>query len=132
MLHVVVSTDSRDRAVELVRRMEKSNHFRQAQVVAESVTTPGASDQGTGPANIQFDIAAIYVPAGPDTDIAPASDKPAPQQSASAPKPASSPGGTGTATRNMNSPTSNMNSPASASPAQAQNVPPRSMRERSH
>ena len=39
MLHMVVATDSRDRAVELVRRMEKSNHFRQPQVVAENVTS---------------------------------------------------------------------------------------------
>ncbi len=38
VLHMVVATDSRDRAVELVRRMEKSNHFRQPQVVAETVT----------------------------------------------------------------------------------------------
>ena len=38
MVRVVVATDSRDRAVELVRRMEKSNHFRQSQIVAETVT----------------------------------------------------------------------------------------------
>ena len=47
MLHVVVATDSRDRAVELVRRMEKSNHFRQPQVVAETVTA-NSSDQSCG------------------------------------------------------------------------------------
>ena len=61
MLRVVVATDSRDRAVELVRRMEKSKHFRQSQVVAENVTA-NSSDQSAGPGNIQFDIAAIYVP----------------------------------------------------------------------
>ena len=61
MLRVVVATDSRDRAVELVRRMEKSNHFRQSQVVAENVTA-NSSDQSAGPGNIQFDIAAIYIP----------------------------------------------------------------------
>ena len=44
VLHMVVATDSRDRAVELVRRMEKSNHFRQSQVVAETVVA-NTSDQ---------------------------------------------------------------------------------------
>jgi type IV pilus assembly protein PilN len=68
VLHMVVATDSRDRAVELVRHMEKSNHFRQAQVVAETVVT-GTSDQSSGASgNIQFDIAAIYVPTGADSD----------------------------------------------------------------
>ncbi len=68
VLHVVVATDSRDRAVELVRHMEKSTHFRQAQVVAEAVVG-NTSGQSSGPsANIQFDIAAIYVPTASDTD----------------------------------------------------------------
>ena len=67
MLRVVVATDSRDRAVELVRRMEKSNHFRQAQVMAEAVTS-NSSDQSAGAGNIQFDIAAIYVPNAQDND----------------------------------------------------------------
>jgi type IV pilus assembly protein PilN len=69
VLHIVVATDSRDRAVELVRHMEKSNHFRQAQVVAEAVV--GNTSAQTGPSsNIQFDIAAVYVPAGADTEEA--------------------------------------------------------------
>jgi type IV pilus assembly protein PilN len=61
MLHVIVATDSRERAVELVRKMEKSSHLRQAQIVAETVTT-NQSEQAAGGGNIQFDIAAIYVP----------------------------------------------------------------------
>ncbi len=69
VLHIVVATDSRDRAVELVRHMEKSSHFRQSQVVAESVV--GNTSAQTGPSsNIQFDIAAIYVPTGADTEAA--------------------------------------------------------------
>lgn len=68
VLHIVVATDSRDRAVELVRHMEKSNHFRQAQVVAESVVG-NTSAQTSGPSsNIQFDIAAVYVPAAADVE----------------------------------------------------------------
>jgi type IV pilus assembly protein PilN len=66
-LHVVVATGSRERAVELVRRMEKSNHFRQAEIVAENVTA-NSGDQRAGPGNIQFDVAAIYQPGVPDTD----------------------------------------------------------------
>jgi len=66
VLHMVVATDSRDRAVELVKRLEKSAHFRGSQVVAENVTT-NASDQGAGPGNIQFDIASVYLPDAADT-----------------------------------------------------------------
>ncbi|HKD86494.1 MAG TPA: PilN domain-containing protein [Terriglobales bacterium] len=67
VLHVMVATDSRDRAVELVRNMEKSAHFRQPQVVAETVVT-GTSEQGQA-GNIQFDIAAVYLPsAGGDEE----------------------------------------------------------------
>ena len=67
VLHVIVATDSRDRAVEMVRQMEKSSHLRQAQIVAETVTT-GSSDQVAGGGNIQFDIAAMYVPGAADDD----------------------------------------------------------------
>lgn len=66
LLHMVVATDSRDRAVELVQRMEKSSHFRQAQVVAENVLNTGTGgEQGAAGGNIQFEIAAFYIP-GPD------------------------------------------------------------------
>jgi type IV pilus assembly protein PilN len=67
VLHVIVATDSRDRAVEMVRHMETSSHLRQAQIVAESVTT-NSSDQAAGGGNIQFDIAAVYVPGGAESD----------------------------------------------------------------
>jgi len=70
VLHVIVATDSRDRAVEMVRNMEKSSHLRQAQIVAETVTT-NAGDQAAGGGNIQFDIAAVYVPGAPDSDESP-------------------------------------------------------------
>jgi len=69
MLRIMVATGSRDRAVELVRRMEKSNHFRRAEIVAENVTA-NVGDQSAGPGNIQFDIAALYVPGAPDADAA--------------------------------------------------------------
>jgi len=73
VLHVVVATDSRDRAVEMVRHMEGSSHLRQAQIVAETVSTTNSGDQAAGGGNIQFDIAAVYVPgAADDEDSTPA------------------------------------------------------------
>jgi len=69
MVRIIVATDSRSRAVELVRSMEKSNHFRQAEIAAESVTA-NSGDQAAGPGNIQFDIAAVYLPNAQDTDAA--------------------------------------------------------------
>jgi len=69
VLRVMVATGSRSRAVELVRSMEKSNHFRQAEIVAESVIA-NSGDQSAGPGNIQFDIAAVYLPNAQDADVA--------------------------------------------------------------
>jgi len=69
VLHIVVATGSREKAVELVRRMENSPHFHAPQVVAE--TTLGAGNAGPG-GNIQFDIAGVYVPFA--DDVEPAAD----------------------------------------------------------
>lgn len=66
IVHMVVATDSRERAVELVKKIEQSPHFRNPQIVAENVTT-NASDQGAAGGNIQFDIASVYVPQAEDT-----------------------------------------------------------------
>jgi len=46
--------------------MEKSTHFHQPQVVAESVVA-NTSEQGQA-GNIQFDIAAVYVPGPTEAD----------------------------------------------------------------
>lgn len=64
LLHVVVATSSRDKAVELVEKMEQSKHFLHPQVVAEQVLN--TSEQSGGAGNIQFDIAAIYLPDAQD------------------------------------------------------------------
>jgi type IV pilus assembly protein PilN len=74
MVRIVVATGSRGRAVELVRHMEKSNHFRQAEIVAENVTA-NIGDQSAGPGNIQFDIAAVYLPGVQDAAEAGVDDK---------------------------------------------------------
>ncbi len=74
MLQMVVATDSRDRAVELMRHMEKSSHFRQPQVVAETVVA-NTSDQSSAAGNIQFDIAAVYIPGMQDDEPAASDEK---------------------------------------------------------
>jgi len=126
MLRVVVATDSRDRAVELVRRMEKSDHFRQSQVVAEAVTA-NSSDQSAGPGNIQFDIAAIYVPNAPDNDSGADADKDnEKEQSGKGGKKSKAAAAAPVA------PARNSNPPPVKSPTQAQNGPPKSMPMRQH
>lgn len=65
VLHVVVATSARDKAVELVKRMEKSPHFRTPQVAAENTTS---NQGGSADGNIQFEIAAVYLPFVEDTD----------------------------------------------------------------
>ena len=69
VLHVVVVTPSRDKAVELVKHMEKSPHFRSPRVESENAV--GDSASGVAGGNIQFEIAAVYVPFSDDSDTAP-------------------------------------------------------------
>ena len=66
VLHMVVATNTRDNAVELVGKMEKSPHFRMPQVEAEN-TTGNAGDVTAGGA-IQFEIASVYLPFAEDTE----------------------------------------------------------------
>ena len=129
MLRVVVATDSRDRAVELVRRMEKSSHFRQAQVMAEAVTS-NTSDQTAGPGNIQFDIAAIYVPTAQDNDSTADEGKPdegKPSEKSGNPQAKSEAPVTTSPT-----PVRNLRQTPATRPAQVQNGPPKSMPTRPH
>jgi len=74
VLHVVVATPARDKAVELVKRMEKSPHFRSPQVEAEN-TTGNEGNMGAPGGNIQFEIAAVYVPFAEDTDTESGSER---------------------------------------------------------
>jgi type IV pilus assembly protein PilN len=94
VLHVIVATDSRERAVEMVSNMEKSSHLRGAQIVAETVTT-SSGEQAAGGGSIQFDIGAIYVPGAADMEDATADTT-------------AKPGGTGAPTnKTANSPSTN-------------------------
>jgi type IV pilus assembly protein PilN len=86
VLHMVVATDSRDRAVELVKHLEKSNHFRQPQVVAETVVANTSGQTSGAAGSIQFDIAAVYIPGVQDNQSADSDEKA--EEKASPPVPA--------------------------------------------
>ena len=75
VLHVVVATSARDKAVELVRQMEKSPHFRSPQVEVENTTGNEGNLSAPG-GNIQFEIAAVYIPFADDTDTESGGDQP--------------------------------------------------------
>lgn len=70
-LKMMVAGDSRDRALELARRMEESKHFSQTYIQSEHQAPPGSGD------TIQFDIAGIYRPetAAPSQSAAKDKDK---------------------------------------------------------
>src|ERR1700688_2677758 len=55
-LKMVVGGDSRDRALELARRMEDSRRFAQTYIETEHSAPAGSGD------TVQFDIAGVYVP----------------------------------------------------------------------
>lgn len=54
---LVVAGESRERALELVRKMESSQHFQQTQIEQES-SQPGQTPGD----NVQFDLNAVYIP----------------------------------------------------------------------
>ena len=58
-IHLEAIGDTRDKAIDLVRQLEKSPAFRGPQVVEEKDDTTGTSGQSTG---VQFLIVADYVP----------------------------------------------------------------------
>jgi type IV pilus assembly protein PilN len=62
-LKMMVAGDSRDRALELARRMEESKRFSQTQVISEH------SFQSTNGDTEQFEIAAIYIPEPPSAPV---------------------------------------------------------------
>lgn len=59
-LRLMVAGNSRDRAVELIRRMEDSPTFRRAQLHEETVAAPGAA--GDPIDSIHFEITSQYLP----------------------------------------------------------------------
>jgi hypothetical protein len=59
---MVVGGDSRERALDLVRRMEESRRFTQTYIMTEHSAAAGSGD------TVQFDIDGVYLP---DTTPAP-------------------------------------------------------------
>jgi type IV pilus assembly protein PilN len=55
-INLVVAGDSRDKALDLVRKMEDSQHFRETRIDSESsLISPGVGEE------VRFDITALYV-----------------------------------------------------------------------
>ncbi|HEV2400934.1 MAG TPA: hypothetical protein VGS27_28630 [Candidatus Sulfotelmatobacter sp.] len=87
-LKMTVAGDSRDRAIELARRMEESRRFAQTQITREASTQSQTGDTE------QVELTAIYIPES-ETDVsasptAPTSSKPATSKPATPKKPATS------------------------------------------
>lgn len=78
-LKMVVAGDSRDKALELARRMEESRHFAQTYIETEHTAPPGTGD------TVQFNINGIYVPEVAAA-IVPKTSAPAPKTATPAPK----------------------------------------------
>lgn len=60
-LKMTVEGKSRDKALDLVRKLETSNEFRQARIDTETAKT-GNDAEGA----VEFDISAVYVPPAPE------------------------------------------------------------------
>jgi type IV pilus assembly protein PilN len=58
-IKLAVAGDSRDRALELVRKMEASQHFQQTEIEQE---TAQSNSGGTSTDTVLFNISALYVP----------------------------------------------------------------------
>jgi len=58
-IKLIVAGDSRERALELVRKMEASKHFQQTEIQQESAETGNTSNPAD---TVKFDISALYIP----------------------------------------------------------------------
>ena len=56
MLKMLVAGDSRERALDLPRRMEESQHFTQTYIETEHAAPPGSGD------TVEFNISGVYIP----------------------------------------------------------------------
>jgi len=79
-LKMVVAGDSRDKALELARRMEDSRHFAQTYIETEHAAPPGSGD------SVQFDIVGVYVPSPAQIAAASGPPAPTPKAATAAPK----------------------------------------------
>ncbi|MGB7586040.1 MAG: PilN domain-containing protein [Terriglobales bacterium] len=61
-IQLVVAGNSHDQALDLVRKMEESQHFQQTQIEQESAETGSGATAGD---TVKFSISALYVPGNP-------------------------------------------------------------------
>ncbi len=61
-IHLQVAGDSRDKAIELVQRMEQFPDFRDPRILSENMAPGNAATAGDA---VQFEISALYVPSSP-------------------------------------------------------------------
>ena len=61
-ISLIVAGESRDKALELVRKMEDSQHFQRTEINSERSLKDQSSSE------VQFDISAFYVPQSPGSD----------------------------------------------------------------
>ena len=59
-IKMTVAGNSRDKALDLVRKLETSNEFKHAAIEKESTKTTSAGGDPEG--TVEFDITAVYVP----------------------------------------------------------------------
>ncbi len=59
-IKLVVAGNSHDHALELVRKMEESQHFQQTRIESENAENGSGANAGD---TVKFDISALYVPA---------------------------------------------------------------------
>jgi type IV pilus assembly protein PilN len=71
-LKLVVGGETREQALDLVRKMEGSKHFRQTRIDAEKFETESNTNNNRD--RVQFDINALYVPANEMRDSSGGSD----------------------------------------------------------
>ena len=61
-LKLTVGGDSREQALDLVRKMEDSNHLKQTQIDSERTNENNAGAMNSGGDRVQFEIEAQYIP----------------------------------------------------------------------
>jgi type IV pilus assembly protein PilN len=62
-LKLVVGGETREQALDLVRKMESSKHFRQTRIDSEQFETGNNTNNNNNNDRVKFDIDALYVPA---------------------------------------------------------------------
>jgi len=61
-IKLTVGGDSREQALDLVRKMEDSNHFKQTQIDSEKTNENNANAMNSSGDRVQFEIEAQYIP----------------------------------------------------------------------